>query len=357
MRIVQIIDSLEIGGAERMAVSYANALSEKISFSGLVATRAEGLLKHNLEKKVSYLFLKKKSILDYSAITTLFKYCKGNKVGILHAHSTSVFTAVLIKILLPNIKVIWHDHYGNSEFLGSRPRFALKILLRLCVGAIAVNTNLQTWIKDVLHFKNVIYLPNFAVVDEKQERETILQGKVGKRIVSLANLREQKNHFLLLDVAVKLKESHSDWSFHFVGKDFEDQLSRQIKTRIEKDKLKENVFLYGSCPDIQYVLNQASIGVLSSKSEGLPVALLEYGIASLAVVVTDVGEISTIINTNQNGMLVCSNNQEDFYEALLKLISDQEIRISMGVQLKETVKDNYSKERVLNSYLNWIEKC
>ena len=44
MRIVQIIDSLEIGGAEKMAVNYANALSERIVFSGLVTTRREGNL-------------------------------------------------------------------------------------------------------------------------------------------------------------------------------------------------------------------------------------------------------------------------------------------------------------------------
>ena len=50
MRIVQIIDSLEIGGAEKMAINYANALSAKIEFSGLVATRAEGKLKNQLSR-------------------------------------------------------------------------------------------------------------------------------------------------------------------------------------------------------------------------------------------------------------------------------------------------------------------
>ena len=42
MRIVQIIDSLDVGGAEKMAVNYANALVGRIEFSGLVVTRAEG---------------------------------------------------------------------------------------------------------------------------------------------------------------------------------------------------------------------------------------------------------------------------------------------------------------------------
>ena len=59
MRVVQIIDSLDIGGAEKMAVNYANALSEKLEFSGLVATRAEGNLKSQLNSSVSYFFLKK----------------------------------------------------------------------------------------------------------------------------------------------------------------------------------------------------------------------------------------------------------------------------------------------------------
>lgn len=63
MRIVQIIDSLEVGGAERMAVNYANALSGKISFSGLVVTRKEGDLRSKIDKKVDYLFLNKKKQL------------------------------------------------------------------------------------------------------------------------------------------------------------------------------------------------------------------------------------------------------------------------------------------------------
>jgi len=71
MRIVQIIDSLAVGGAEKMAVNYANALSGKIEFSGLVATRAEGTLKNQLHEAVSYLFLNRKKVIDFGAIFKL----------------------------------------------------------------------------------------------------------------------------------------------------------------------------------------------------------------------------------------------------------------------------------------------
>ena len=56
MRIIQIIDSLDIGGAEKMAVNYANSLAKNIEFSGLIATRKEGELITKIQDGVSYLF-------------------------------------------------------------------------------------------------------------------------------------------------------------------------------------------------------------------------------------------------------------------------------------------------------------
>ena len=77
MRIVQLIDSLEAGGAERMAVNYANALANEIEFSGLVATRKEGLLLEKIKNKKAYLFLNKKGAIDINSIFKFRKYLEG----------------------------------------------------------------------------------------------------------------------------------------------------------------------------------------------------------------------------------------------------------------------------------------
>ena len=114
MRIVQLIDSLEIGGAEKMAVSYANALSAEIAFSGLIATRKEGALKDELQSDVPYWFANRKSVLDFKALWRTRTFVKEHKVSILHAHSSSFFFAVLLKIIQPSLKIVWHDHYGYS---------------------------------------------------------------------------------------------------------------------------------------------------------------------------------------------------------------------------------------------------
>lgn len=354
MRILQIIDSLEAGGAERMAVNYANALANEMEFSGIVISRKEGLLLNQISNKVSYLFLNKKSAIDIQSVLKLRKFVIQNKVEIVHAHSTSFFLAFLLKLTYPKIKLIWHDHYGDSEFLMQRPSLSLRFIIPFFDGIIVVNQKLKIWAEQKLHFKNVIYLPNFPSEENTVSEQTILHGIQGKRIVSLANLRIQKNHFLLLEVAKKVQQSHPDWTFHLVGKDFEDDYSLKIKTLILDFNLGNTIFVYGSRNDIENILEQSAIGILTSQSEGLPVALLEYGLYEKPVVVTNVGEIPLVIQDENNGFLVETGSVQSFYDSLVKLMENETLSTDFGKALQKTIENKYSEKAVLHQYSNWI---
>lgn len=356
MRIVQIIDSLETGGAERMALNYANELSNLIEFSGLVVTRNEGMLTENVNKNVDYFFLDKKSTFDIKALFKLRNYISKNKINFIHAHSTSFFFAFLLKLTLPKIKLIWHDHYGDSEFLSNRPTLLFKIVIPFFDGVIVVNQKLKLWNQNILRFKNTICLPNFVIFENNEIKSTFLAGKNNKRIICLANLRPQKDHFMLLGIAKQLMNTNPDWTFHLVGKDFKDEYSDKLKNAIYDFKLNENVFVYDSKKDIQNILNQSAIAILTSKSEGLPVAILEYGLNSKAVISTNVGDISTILINNFNGYLVESGNVENFYNALSGLIENTELITTFGKNLNETVNKKFNIKIVVQEYLEWLKK-
>lgn len=355
MRIIQIIDSLQAGGAERMAVNYANVLANEIEFSGLVATRKEGPLLQQLNTSVSYLFLNKKGKIGLRALFKLRSFVVKNKITHIHAHSTSFFIAFLLKLICPSITIFRHDHYGNNEFLATRPAFILKWTTSFFYGTIAVNQKLKDWSEKELNAKNVVYLPNFPLQDIEDSNLTNLKGLDKKRIVCLANLRAQKNHFLLLEVAKKLKISDPDWTFHLVGKDFEDDYAFQIKKLIKEYDLENNVFIYDSKQDIENILHQSSIAILTSLSEGLPVSLLEYGLYKKAVVVTKVGEISMIVENGKNGFCVVSNQPELFYQSLHTLVENENLRTNFGEALFNTVQSNYTAKSVIKKYLNWLQ--
>lgn len=338
-----------------MAVNYANALSGQLDFSGLIATRKEGILKNQLDPTVNYCFLNKKFTIDIRVVFKLRKYIITHQVQIIQAHSSSLFLAILLKLSWPGIKIIWHDHYGNSEFLKERSKYLLKLASFFFSGIIAVNEKLKTWTLEQLYCKNGIYLPNFATIEKGvAASHTNLQGQSGKRIVCLANFRPQKNHFLLLDVALKLRISHPDWSFHLLGKDFQDSYSQELKANIKQQQLESHVFVYDSCSDVAVVLAQVQIGVLTSNSEGLPVALLEYGLHKKTVVLTNVGQIDAVVEDNENGFLVPSNNADLFYSRLVKLIEDSLLRESFAEKLNQTVVKHFSEAPIIEKYIHWI---
>ncbi|MFM2369061.1 MAG: hypothetical protein RL619_1361 [Bacteroidota bacterium] len=355
MRILQLIDSLEAGGAERMAVNYANALVKQIDFSGLVVTRKEGPLYNQIDKQVSYLFLNKKKSVDLAALFNLKRFVKKNKVTIVQAHSTSFFLAFLLKLMSPSIKIIWHDHYGDSEFLSKRPLLVLRLIAPFFNGIITVNQNLKNWAQKKLYCKQSIYLPNFYSEEKAVLEPTFLKGIEGKRIVCLANLRVQKDHFLVLEVAKKMQLTHPEWTFHLVGKDFQDNYSKQIKSFIIENNLKENVFLYGTKQDVKNILKESTIAILTSQSEGLPVALLEYGYHKKPIVVTNVGEVSALVIDGENGLIVPAKQDELFYEALVKLIDNKALQTNFGNAFYNTIIENYSEGMVLKKYLDWLQ--
>lgn len=289
------------------------------------------------------------------AIFRLRKYLVENKVDVLHAHSTSFFISALTKLTLPRIKIIWHDHYGISQDLNLRKNLSLKCGSVLFSGIISVNTALKKWAESYLLCSNIKYIPNFTVDFQNSDQKFILKGQEGKRIVCVANLRPQKNHEMLLKVAVLIKKSFPEWSFHLLGQDFTDDYSNQLLGKIIDLNLQETVYFYGSVTNVNSVLKQCDIGVLPSFSEGLPLAILEYGLCKLAVIATNVGEISKIITSENDGIITESNNLYQFYEALEKLIIYRNKRIELGENLYRFVQLNYSKESIIQEYLDMIK--
>src|SRR6478672_7847558 len=173
MRILQLIDSLEIGGAEKMAVNFANALNETIDFSAIAVTRKEGKLFESIDNKANYLFLNRKKTFDFKAVSTLKSYCKKNKIDYVHAHGTSFFMAFLLKLSCPGIQIIFHDHSGARSDQQLKNNRALWLASFGFVGIIVVNQALKNWAVQNLNCKKVIYLPNVTSMDVGRKETTL----------------------------------------------------------------------------------------------------------------------------------------------------------------------------------------
>lgn len=343
MRVLQLIDALKAGGAERVAVNIANALANENVPSYLVTTRDEGPLKKELNANVNYFFLERKSTLDFKALYNLKNFIQAHKISHIHAHSTSFFIATLVKILVPGIKIIWHLHEGKKIDTSVANNKILWLCSFLFSGIVTVNEELAVWAKKTLKTKKVQFVLNFI------PENSIFNISEGKKnhVVCLANLREPKNHKLILSAWNQLDVKY--WQLYLIGADYNDTYAAGLKTFIIRHNLEKSVHLLGMRSDVQVLLREASIGVLASKSEGLPMALLEYGAASLGVITTNVGQCPQVVG--DAGIVVSSNNQEQFATALQKFMDNSEVRKKAADSFRKQIKTNFTETAILPEIL------
>lgn len=349
LRVMQMIDSLSIGGAERVSVNYANALAEIDECESFhCATREEGMLKIFLSQNVKTFFMNKQGRFDIAAHIRLIKYVKANKINIIHAHSSSFFTALIVK-LFTGIKIIWHDHYGKSEALEKRPILMLKLASTFFSYIIVVNNLLATWSKKYMLVpeNKVEYIPNYADLNFDDTVPDI-PGSFGNRVVVLANLRAQKDHLNILRAFKKIVEnSTKEWTLLLVGRDFEDAYSNSLKAYIKANELENYIFILGGRNDTSQILKNSNLGVLCSESEGLPVTLLEYGLASLCPIATNVGECKAVLDDGKIGRLVASKDSNALAEAMEEMMLNRDKRLLEAKKFHSYVNEHYSKDKIV----------
>ena len=104
--------------------------------------------------------------------------------------------------------------------------------------------------------------------------------------------------------------------------------------------------------DIPSILRRADIFVNPSYSEGLPTSVLEACAAGCAVVATDVGGTSEIIQDGQTGLLVTPGNRGELVEKINYLIKNKEIREEIGVSARTYVMEKFSWDRIM---VQWVD--
>ena len=336
-----------------MSVSYANALAKRIDGSFLCCTRMEGLLKNQLSSEVGYLHLEKRSILDLKSFLKLRKFVKENRIDLIQAHSSSWFLTLLVKLSLPGLRLVWHDHYGRD--LIKRKPGLLKPASKYFDGIISVNKDLEFWSKLHLSCKRVRYVKNFLPEISTSGEKIELKGGNSFKIICVANLRPQKDHLTLLQAFKILTAKKKHVSLHLIGKDEDDDYSKKIKKYIKSNFPSKNVFLYGEQENVGSLVDQADLGVLSSASEGLPLALLEYGRSGLPVVCTDVGYCAEVLDGA--GKLVPPGDSQALAFSLAETLEKHEERNEQAKAFQERVMKEHEEGSVIPevlSYFNYL---
>ena len=352
--VMHILDSLALGGAERAAVNLVNGLPRENYRPYLCTTRREGPLREVIAEHVGRIALERNGRFDFLAIRRLVDFIRLRNIVILHAHGSSLFIASLAAWFPPYPAVIWHAHYGRFA-LEDRGAWAHRVALRSSRGVITVNQQLARWCARRLNVRpdKIWCIPNIASVPPSELPVPDLPGTPGSRITCVANLREEKDHLTLVRAMALVVQKHPTAHLLLVGAYSDPVCSagssyfEAVKQEVARNSLCGNITFLGQRRDIPAILHGSDIGVLSSKTEGLPVSLLEYGAARLPVVATRVGDCEEVLDGGRAGLLVPPQSPGVLAEALLSLLGSSKLRTEFGERFLHRVQELYSAKSII----------
>jgi len=140
------------------------------------------------------------------------------------------------------------------------------------------------------------------------------------QLLCVARLTEQKNPVLLIKAAALLRELGKEFRLVLVG---DGQLRPKIERMIEELHLSECVFLAGWCNQIEIKrhLEESRAVVLASRSEGIPIAILEAFALGRPAIATNVGGVGEVVQTGSTGWLVPEGNLRELCRAMQECLA------------------------------------
>lgn len=129
------------------------------------------------------------------------------------------------------------------------------------------------------------------------------------------------------------------------------QCLSDLQSLITRLRLEPTVRLLGQREDILAIYSAADAFVLSSRSEGLPLVLLEAMSVGLPVVATAVGGVPDVLRNSGGGILVEPASPPALAEGMAKLLTGSELCADLGARGAEAVKRRYSAQAMAMNYL------
>lgn len=161
--------------------------------------------------------------------------------------------------------------------------------------------------------------------------------------LAAGRLTPQKGYDMLIPAWARVAERHPDWRLHICG-DGRDRA--KLEGLIAQHGLEEQVALEGPAADLGARMERSSLFILSSRTEGLPLVLLEAMSKGMAVVSFDCPTgPADVIEDHRNGLLIPPRDVEALAAGIIEMIESPELRRACGEAAARTALD-YRMEAV-----------
>ncbi|MDY4789546.1 MAG: glycosyltransferase [Bacteroidales bacterium] len=361
-KILLLSGSLASGGAERQIVTIARLLKEQGYDITFLCYAKEDFYAHLLEKNnIPIVWMIENNYLK-RIIKVRNHIRKGNYDVVISFLHTPNFLNNFSAIGGKSWKVITGERSAKESTFNSRKGKVFAWFQKYS-DVIVCNSNnaREMWIKNYPQYKNKLTTIYNTVTLPEITTEYIPRKDGKTHIIVAASYQYLKNPIGLINSLLLLDEKDRnkiviDWYGRIEYSKGNTQVYDEAIDLIKNNNLSNVIFLHDQTKNIANIMNSADIVALFSKVEGLPNTICEGMMLGKPIIMTKVSDYINLVD-DSNGFLCDWDDIKSIKNVLSTIISITNIQtLEMGKQSKLKAKEMFSKEIVLNKWINLIER-
>ena len=364
LRVAIVLSELQPGGMERVVVHLAKGLSSRGIATMVVCLQNPGELAPELDGSgVQLEALRSLAPKDVGAVWRLRTLLRRFSPSVINIHDyTSTPYAVSANWLASRAPIVFTAHgelYEGFDGLRKRHRFFSKSFSHLT----AVSNEIFQCHKEYLGWPGsaAIIRNGVPAIRRNAQLRDAVRAELGCMpddflFLAVGNPRTEKAFEDLIDATAILRERDRrkrNFLTVVAGKLIDSDYCRMLRCRVEERKIQDCWRFLGYRNDTTALYSAADVFVLSSRSEGLPLVVLESMMAGLPVVATRVGGVPDAVG--DNGLLVEPGNPEQIAVAMNRMINEKGLADRLRRTGREHVLSTYGVELMVDNYIACYE--
>jgi glycosyltransferase involved in cell wall biosynthesis/SAM-dependent methyltransferase len=360
--VLIVIPWMTFGGAESLLYAYGLEIRDRFNLSFITGLRSENEWEYKFRELTDRIY-HMPNLFDDDRLYLEFisHYITTRHIDVMHiVHNGFMFELLPeLRKRHPSLKILVTMFNDRVEFFEESLRYAEYI-----DAYSSDNQRVVDHFQRNLPSKKAVVIPNGIdcfdrfnpdLFDRAEQRRALGVADDELVILFIGRLSEEKNPDVFVAAAKKLLASDkaSGVRFFMIG---DGSMRPQIEQAIHALDNKTAVTYLGYQTDVPKYLSAADVYVLPSAFEGFPTSMLEAMAMNVLVIASDVGAVSTVIESGRNGFVVTPGSAEEIADAIYRLRHDPKLFAACKRDLRNIILAKYSTKVLGDNYTGFYNE-
>lgn len=364
IKVLQLVEGFNFGGAETKLLELVKHM-DKDRFETTVVSLGLGNEiedKFHNELDCRVMTFQRQKQIDFKLLARVRDFIRDEKIDIV---MTTLFYADVLGAMAGKSGgakgVFSWETISSPKWLVPHRLWSYRYAIRRADKVISVSKATATWLveKRKVNPGKVMIIPYGVNLDKFNSTiKSVTRRSIGVNdddivIGQVSRLNEQKGHTYLIDAAPAIIAKQPKVKFVLVG---DGPLRAELTQHIKANGVEDHFILLGFRQDVHEILPLFDVFTLPSLYEGLPNVVLEAMACALPVVATPVDGTKEAVIDKETGFLVPVGDVEQLAEKLLDVVSNDELKLKLGMAGRRRVEDEFSLEGQVKKFENLYEE-